>query len=156
MHRLSVLTVALGMAIGGSSWSATAAAQSAPATPPQAAAPPSPSIAKDSRCFELRTYYAAPGKIEALHARFRDHTTRIFKKHGMDIVGYWVPKDKPDTLVYVLIHKSREAADASWKAFRSDPEWMAARKASEDSAGGSLTTKVEFVFMDATDYSPLK
>jgi hypothetical protein len=155
MHRLSVLMIALGLAIGGSSWSATAAAQSAPTPPPQPAAP-SPSIAKDSRCFELRTYYAAPGKIEALHARFRDHTTRIFQKHGMSIVGYWVPKDKPDTLVYVLIHKSREAADASWKAFREDPEWLAARKASETNAGGSLTTKVESVFMDATDYSPLK
>lgn len=154
MHRLSVLMVALGLAIGGSS--ATASAQSAPTTPPQPAAP-GPSIAKDTRCFELRTYYAAPGKIEALHARFRDHTTRIFQKHGMSIVGYWVPKDKPDTLVYILIHKSREAADASWKAFREDPEWVAARKASEEnSGGGSLTTKVESVFMDATNYSPLK
>src|SRR5512145_2405171 len=85
----------------------------------------SPSVAKDSRCFELRTYYAAPGKLEALNARFRDHTCALFKKHGMEIVGFWMPTDKEQgaeiKLVYILAHKSREAAKQSWKDFGNDP-----------------------------------
>lgn len=120
--------------------------------------PPSPSIAKDSRCFELRTYHAAPGKLEALNARFRDHTVALFKKHGMEIVGFWIPSDKDkgaeDTLIYVLAHKSREAAKKSWDDFRNDPEWKKAAAASE--VNGKLTTKVESVYMSATDYSALK
>lgn len=121
-------------------------------------AAPSPSIAKDSRCFELRTYYAAPGKLEALNARFRDHTCALFKKHGMEIVGFWIPADKEkgaeNTLVYLLAHKSRQAATASWDAFRKDPEWDKARSASE--SNGKLVDKVDSVFLSATDYSPLK
>jgi NIPSNAP len=74
----------------------------------------------------------------------------------MTNVAYWVPKDKPDTLVYLLAHKNRAAADASWKAFIADPEWQAVFKASETSAGVRLPSKIESVFMDATDYSPLK
>src|SRR5688572_28517893 len=95
----------------------------------------SPSIAKDSRCFEMRTYYAAPGKLEALHARFRDHTNRLFKKHGIQLVGYWVPQDKAkgadNTLVYIIAAPSREARDKSFAAFAQDPEWKTARAASE-------------------------
>src|SRR5258707_11545326 len=97
------------------------------------ATPVSPSVAKDSRCFELRTYHAAPEKLEALNARFRDHTVALFKKHGMTQLGYWTPMDKEkgatDTLVYILAHKSKEAADASFTAFRADPDWVAAKKA---------------------------
>lgn len=110
--------------------------------------------ANDTRVFEMRTYYAAPGKIEALHARFRDHTLKLFAKHGMTNIGYWIPKDKPDTIVYILAYPSRDAADASWKAFRADPVWQEARQASE--VNGPLTTKVDSVFLDATDYSPIK
>lgn len=124
----------------------------------QPAATPSPSIAKDSRCFEMRTYYAAPGKLEALNARFRDHTNALFKKHGMEIVGFWIPADKEkgaeNTLVYLLVHKTREAAKKSWDAFRYDPDWQKARAASE--VNGKLTEKVESVFLSATDYSPMK
>jgi hypothetical protein len=155
MSRLSALFVVL--ALSGSTWAARSEAQTPPAAPPApaaSAAAPSPSLAKDARVFEMRTYYAAPGKIEALHARFRDHTLRLFQKHGMTNVGYWVPKDKPDVLVYVLAYPSREAADKAWKAFRSDPDWLAARKASE--VNGPLTTKVESSYMDATNYSPMK
>lgn len=109
------------------------------------------------RVFELRTYTASEGKLDALHARFRDHTLRIFQKHGMTNVGYWSPQDPPlaqNTLIYVLAHSSREAAKKSWDAFRQDPEWQKAQKESE--VNGRLTTKVESVFMNATDYSPMK
>ncbi|PYI89211.1 MAG: NIPSNAP family protein [Verrucomicrobia bacterium] len=122
------------------------------------ATPPSPSVAKDSRCFELRTYYAAPGKLEALNARFRDHTCRLFKKHSMEIVGFWMPTDKEqgaeNKLVYLLAHKSREAAEKSWADFGNDPDWKKAR--SESEVNGKLTEKVESLFMSATDYSPMK
>ena len=116
------------------------------------------SVAPDSRCFELRTYYVAPGKLEALNARFRDHTCALFKKHGMEIVGFWIPTEQEqgaeNKLVYMLAHKSREAAKQSWKDFQSDPEWQKVRAESE--ANGKLTEKIESVFMTATDYSPLK
>jgi hypothetical protein len=118
----------------------------------------SPSVAKDSRCFEMRTYYAAPGKLEALNARFRDHTCRLFKKHGMEIVGFWIPTEKEqgaeNKLIYILAHKSREAAKKSFADFGNDPEWKKAR--SESEANGKLVEKVESVFMSATDYSPMK
>ncbi len=112
------------------------------------------SVAAGSRAFELRTYTAAPGKTAALHARFRDHTNAIFEKHGMGVVGYWIPSDQPDVLVYLLAHDSRDAATAAWDAFRVDPDWIAAKEASE--AHGPLTAKVESVFMSATDYSPMR
>jgi hypothetical protein len=118
----------------------------------------SPSIAKDSRCFEMRTYYAAPGKLEALNARFRDHTCALFKKHGMENIGYWIPTDKArgaeNTLVYIIAHKSREDAKKSWAAFSSDPEWKKAQQASE--VDGKLISKVESVFLGATDFSLIK
>jgi NIPSNAP len=110
------------------------------------------------RVFELRTYKATPGKLNDLNARFRDHTLALFKKHGMTNFGYWVPLDKEkgaeDTLIYILAHKSKAAGDASFAAFRADPDWVSAKKASE--ANGSLTTKVDSVFMAPTDYSPTK
>ena len=121
-------------------------------------APVSASLARDSRCFELRIYYAAPGKLEALNVRFRDHTCALFKKHGMEIVGFWIPTDQDqgaeNKLVYMLVHRSREAAKQSWKDFGDDPEWQKARTESE--VNGKLTEKVESVFLSATDYSPLK
>jgi hypothetical protein len=110
------------------------------------------------RVFELRTYTAAPGKLDALNARFRDHTIALFKKHGMEVVGFWMPVDKEagagDKLVYILAHPSRAAAEANWKAFRDDPEWVKVKAESE--AGGVLAPKIESVFLAPTDYSPLK
>jgi hypothetical protein len=110
----------------------------------------------DTRVFELRTYHAAPGKLDALNARFRDHTNALFKKHGMEIIGFWQPTDpqKADQLVYILAFPSKEAADKSWQAFRDDPEWKKAREASEK--GGKLVDRVESVYMNPTDYSPIK
>jgi hypothetical protein len=111
-----------------------------------------------ARVYELRTYTASPGKLDALNARFRDHTIALFKKHGMEVVGFWEPLDKEagagDKLVYILAHQSRAAAEASWKSFRDDPEWVKAKADSEVS--GPLTVKIESVFLAATDYSPLK
>jgi hypothetical protein len=112
------------------------------------------SAAPDVRCFELRTYTVSPGKFDVLHRRFQEHALPLFKKHGMTVVGFWVAQDKPDTLVYVLAHPSRPAAEAAWKAFREDPEWVAAKADSE--RDGSLTSHVESVFMTPTGYSPLK
>ncbi len=107
----------------------------------------------DTRVFEMRTYFAAPGKLEDLNARFRNHTTKLFEKHGITNLGYWVPVDNTDNkLVYVLAYPSREARAASWKAFIADPDWKAAAKASEEN--GKLVLKVVSLFLQATDFSP--
>jgi hypothetical protein len=109
---------------------------------------------KETRFFELRTYHAAPGKLDDLLARFRDHTMAIFEKHGMVNIGYWLPlTNSENTLVYLLAYPSREAREKSWKEFSADPEWKEVAKASE--ANGRLVTKVDSVFLTATDYSPL-
>jgi hypothetical protein len=116
----------------------------------------------EPRVFELRTYTTPPDRLGALNARFRDHTLKLFAKHGMTNVGYWTPIDKDkgadNTLIYLLAHKSQEAAKKSFDAFRQDPDWVAAKKASEDKTGGSLTVQdgVKSVFMSVTDYSPMK
>lgn len=113
--------------------------------------------AKPARVFELRTYTAAPGKLDELHARFRAHTMRIFERHGMTNIGYWTPTDSAlaaNTIIYVLSHESRDAAKKSWAAFGADPEWQRVKAASE--AQGPIVTKVESMFLDATDYSPIK
>jgi hypothetical protein len=113
--------------------------------------------APPARVFEIRTYHTFPGRLEALHQRFRDHTRRVFEKHGMTNVGYWVPQDDPahqDTLVYIISHASREQAKANWAAFMADPEW---KKISDDSQkDGKIVAKVELLFVDATDYSHIK
>jgi hypothetical protein len=115
--------------------------------------------------YELRTYTASPGKLDALNARFRDHTTKLFEKHGIINVGYWNPTKGEDvhgnTLVYLLAHKDMDAAKKSWAEFRTDPDWVAAKKASEENAGGSLTILpqsdgVKSVFLKPTDYSAMK
>jgi hypothetical protein len=108
---------------------------------------------KASPVYELRIYYAAEGKLDALHARFRDHTCKLFEKHGMKNVGYWVPLENPDgKLIYILEHLDRDARDASWKAFVADPDWKAAHAASEKD--GKLVAKVEMHFLELTNFSP--
>lgn len=109
------------------------------------------------RVFEMRTYTAVEGKLDALQARFRTHTTRLFQKHGMTSIAYWTPADGPqakNTLIYILAHADREAAKKSWDAFRADPEWVKARTESE--AQGKVVDKLESVFLNPTDYSPMK
>jgi hypothetical protein len=105
--------------------------------------------------YELRIYHAAPGKLNDLLARFRDHTVKLFERHGIHSVAYWTPVDEPqksDTLVYILRHPSREAATANWKAFQDDPEWKSVRDKSEEN--GKLVEKVDSTFMALTDFSP--
>jgi hypothetical protein len=115
------------------------------------------SLQAENRVFELRTYVSKEGKLDNLLARFRDHTTRLFEKHGMENIGYWVAADAPasqTTLIYVVAHKSREAATASWDAFRKDPAWVKAKTASE--ANGAIVDNVTSVFMNPTDFSKIK
>jgi hypothetical protein len=107
--------------------------------------------------FELRTYTAAEGKIDDLLARFRDHTLGIFETHNMTSVGYWTPQDAPlseNTLIYILAHLSREAAAQAWQDFINDPEWK--RVAEESQRDGPLIVGLESVFLDPTDFSPMK
>jgi hypothetical protein len=109
------------------------------------------------KVFEIRTYHTLPGRLDALNKRFREHTMKLFEKHGMTNVGYWVPQDSPareSTLIYVISHASREAAKASWAAFIADPEWKKVADASQ--VDGQIIERIESVYMDATDYSPIK
>lgn len=111
----------------------------------------------EQRVFEMRTYYADPGKMKALHDRFRNHTNKLFEKHGMTLIGYWSPTDAAQAekmMVYILAYPSQEAAKKSWDGFRNDPDWIAAKKASE--VDGALVQKVDSVFLNPTDYSPIK
>jgi len=149
MKKLILLAAATAMLPG------SLVAQDKPAEPTLA---PSPSLAKDSRCFELRTYFATPGKLEALHARFRDHTMALFKKHGMEVVGFWGPTDKErgseNTLVYVLVFPSRATRDQAWASFVADPEWQKVRAESEKD--GKILEKLESTILMATDYAPAR
>ena len=104
--------------------------------------------------YELRTYYTPEGKLDALNDRFRLYTMKLFEKHGMKNIIYWTPVDKPNTLIYVIAHKDKAAADVSWEAFRNDPEWK--KVAEETQRNGKLVEKVESVYLNPTDYSPHK
>src|SRR5918996_1609095 len=135
----ALVLMAIGFAAGSWHGEATALAQNA------------------NRVYELRTYTAPEGKLPELQARFRDHTMRIFEKHGMKNVGYWVPQDAPakdNTLIYIISHESREAAKKSWAAFGADPEWQ--KVAKESQVNGKIVAGITSVYMDATDYSPIK
>ena len=113
--------------------------------------------AQGRKVFELRTYTSPEGRLDDLLARFRNDTLRIFEKHGMENVGYWVPTDAPasaNTLIYILAHDSRDAATKSWAAFREDPEWKAVTERTQ--ANGPIVSNVQSVFLEATDFSPMK
>lgn len=110
-----------------------------------------------NKVYELRTYTCFEGKLEDLKKRFRDHTIRIFERHGMQSIGYWVPDDpekSKTTLTYIISHASREQATKNWLEFRNDPEW---KKVSADSeANGKIVQKVDSVYLNPTDFSKLK
>jgi hypothetical protein len=115
-------------------------------------------MAPSSRVFELRTYHAAPGKLHALQDRFRNHALALFDKHGLTVIGFWTPLDedkdeKAGTLIYLLAFESRDAAQKAWLDFRADPAWVEAKADSEQD--GPLTTLIESVYLNPTDYSPL-
>src|SRR5262245_5512449 len=114
----------------------------------------------NTRVYELRTYTTLPGRLPALHKRFAEHTMKLFEKHGMKNEAYWTPLDderKDNTLIYIVSHDSREAADKSWKEFGADAEWKKVADASQtEEAGGKIVAKVERVWMKMTDYSPIK
>ena len=117
----------------------------------------SPAEAQDQRVYELRVYTTAEGRLGALLDRFGGGEIELFHKHGMKSVGYWTPAVAPlseNTMFYMLAHASREAAAASWQAFRDDPEWAAMRDASR--ADGPIVTNVESTFLDPTAFSPLQ
>lgn len=101
--------------------------------------------------FEMRTYTTFEGKLDALNSRFRDHTLTLFEKHGMKNIGYWIPADIPDTLIYIVAHKSKAEASESWKNFINDPEWQSAY--AESIANGKLVANIDSIYMNATDYS---
>jgi hypothetical protein len=112
---------------------------------------------KENRYFEMRTYTTLPGRLDALNKRFRDHTCKLFEKHGMTLVGFWTPSEGPEaenTLVYLLAFPSREARDKAFDAFRNDPAWKKAQAESE--ADGKIVEKVESKFLNPTDYSYIK
>jgi hypothetical protein len=146
-HRMSWFVGALLMAVAGTFWAGQTAGEDNVKV----------ASATGERVYELRTYYCLPGRLEALHKRFKDHTMKLFEKHGMKNEMYWTPTDpkqKDHVLIYVISHDSMEAAKKSWDAFRSDPVWIAARDASEKN--GKIVEKVEFVYMTATEFSPKK
>lgn len=112
---------------------------------------------KDNRFFEMRTYVTHPGKLEALHKRFREHTNDLFEKHGMQLVGYWTPVDGAEaenTLVYILAYPDRSVRDEAWQAFEKDPDWK--RAFAESRKDGPIVQKVISKFLMSTDYSPIK
>ena len=160
-----LIAACLGLAIAATqAQTAPAAAPGAPAAQAGRGAPPAPTppcgpnlpadvknVAKDSRCFELRTYTVREGSsIDLLHTRFRERTTALFKKHGMTNIGYWQPVSKPNTLIYILAYKDAAARDAAWAAFGADPDWVKTRTEMQ------VAVQVDNVFMSATDYSPVK
>src|SRR5215475_3111819 len=107
-----------------------------------------------STVYELRIYHCYEGKLPDLLKRFREHTTKLFERHGMKNLAYWLPLDDPaksNTLVYVLAHTSRDAAAASWKAFQADQEWIEVKEKSE--ASGKIVEKVDSTYMAKTDFS---
>jgi hypothetical protein len=110
------------------------------------------------RVFEMRTYTTLEGRLPALNQRFRDHTRELFKKHGMENIGYWTPVNEKDgksnKLVYLLAYPSMEAREKSWKAFQADPDWKKAQAESEKD--GKIVAKVESVYLNPTDYSAIK
>jgi hypothetical protein len=110
----------------------------------------------DGRVFELRTYHVVPGRMPAMHQRFRDHTNKLLEKHGMKLIGFWNPtgKDAETTLIYLVAHPSEEAAKKNWDAFRNDDAWKVVKEASEKD--GKIVEKVDVVFMTPADYSALK
>ncbi len=157
MKHLLLLSLAAAALPAGPS---TAAAQTGGAAAPAAPRPTPPcgpnlttvkNVDPRSRCFEMRTYTVREGSsIDLLHSRFRQHTTRLFAKHGMTNIGYWQPVDRPNQLIYLLAYPDAASRDKAWAAFSADPEWVKVRTDTQ------VSVQVDSVFMSATDYSSIK
>ena len=146
MSRYSWAILVVGLVLG-------AGVSQSRAAEPAATVP----AATQARVFEIRTYHCFPGRLDALNKRFREHTMKVFEKHGMTNVAYWTFQDSPakeNTLIYVISHASRAQAAKNWDEFRNDPEWK--QIAADSEKDGKIVEKVDSVFVDATDYSPLK
>ena len=159
MFKRSKLVAALAAALVLSAAATVrlAAADDADKATPEGAQAAGAQSAGKGRFYEMRTYHTADGKLQDLHNRFRNHTNRLFKKHGIEMVGYWTPADEPaskNTLVFILAYPSREAREKMWNAFANDPEWKKA--AAESERNGKLVAKVDQLYMNPTDYSPAK
>ena len=114
-------------------------------------------VQASTRVFELRTYTANAGKFDAMKARFREHILPLFKKHNLTVVGFWTPADPPlseNTLIYILAHDSREAAKKNWAAFSTDP--VRKQVWADTEKDGPINMKVESVYINPTDFSPIK
>lgn len=150
-NRMKFSAVLAALAVG------SLVALRAPAADDEKATQAAASADAKGRYYEMRTYTTAEGKLEDLHNRFRNHTNRLFKKHGIEMVGYWTPADEAkskSTLVFILAYPSREEREKRWQAFANDPEWKKA--AAESERNGKIVVKVEQLFMNPTDYSPAK
>lgn len=108
---------------------------------------------KDDRLFELRAYQVAPGRLDALHDRFRDHSLALFAKHGIEPLGFWVTEEEEPQLVYLLAFDDKKAMDRAWAGFRADADWQVARAASIED--GEIVVKIESTLLRLTDYSPV-
>ncbi len=111
--------------------------------------------AGETPVFELRTYTVHEGRLPALQARFREHTMRIFQKHGMRNVGYWIPVDTQNTLIYILAHDNGDPA-ANWQSFVSDPEWQTVYRDSRRDGPILIENGIVSQFMTAADFSPVQ
>jgi hypothetical protein len=115
------------------------------------------SNAQSHHVYELRLYHVNAGKLDALKARFRDHTDAIFRRHNMKSIGYWSPEDPPDSqnlFIYILEHPSRQEAEKNWAAFQADPEWQKVKADSE--TNWKLADHIDHYFLDPTSFSALK
>jgi hypothetical protein len=107
--------------------------------------------------FELRVYTAAPGKMDALQKRFRDHTVRLFEKHGIKSIGYWTAVDEQHQgrLYYIIAYPNKESREKMlMNGIAKDPEFQKA--VAESEKDGKLTAGIESVLMTPTGYSPIK
>jgi hypothetical protein len=136
-------------------WGAVMVLLAVAAAPSAPAAADAPTVA-DQRVFELRTYTTHDGRLPALEARFREHTMRLFAKHGMDNIGYWIPVDRPNTLIYIIAHESRAAVTGNWEAFGSDPQWQEVARNSTRDGPILVDGGIQTLFMRPTDFSPLE
>jgi hypothetical protein len=142
MRKLSFVAFVLGLFCASTLVGSRATAADAPPT---------------GKVYELRVYHASPGKLDALQTRFREHTCKLFQKHGFELVGFWTPTEGDEaknTLIYIVAFPSVEAQKKAWQEFRADPEWIKVKAESEKE--GSLTTKVESKNLTATDFSPMR